>query len=355
MQFPQKMPQGSAPVRDGQIGFYVSEEAASKPWFQQGRHVIFINGVNTSGEAHARSARDLSLIQACPVLGIYNRTNGIARDFIECLRDKITLVSPFARTVAQWTLAVDAAHAVVRQKNPALSRVDFVKRIIDGNAAALALYDHLVALAQGERASIRIFCHSQGNLIASNALTAVALALGPQAVVGIEVNSFGSPCHSWPDGLRRTNYTFTFDYIVLATLSLDLNSVSVGFAVSHGFSEYRRHDAEFIVNRFRTGGFGVTADMDEAGLADHLVALGTNADRLTKVFSRLKSAHWTDCDDVAAIYTRKMRLGHDGVMRGMARHSPALIRLIRDCMTGGTMNWLSADEKVEVAYLKQLL
>ncbi len=355
MQFPQKMPPGAAPMRDGQTGFYVCDEAASKPWFQQGRHVIFINGINTSGEAHAGSARDLSLIQACPVLGIYNRTNGIASDFIQCLRDKITLLSPFARSVAEWTLSVDAAFATVHRQNPALTRVDFVKRIIDGNAATLALYEHLVALAPGQRTAARIYCHSQGNLITSNALTAVALALGPQAIAGIEVNSFGSPCHSWPDGLRRTNYTFTFDYVVLATLSLDLNSVSVGFAVSHGFSDYRTHDAEFIVNRFRTGGFGVTAQMDEAGLADHLVTLGGNADRLTKVFSRLKSAHWTDCDDVAAIYTSKMRLGHDQVMRTMARHSPALIRLISDCMTGGAMNWLSAGERVEVAYLKQLL
>ena len=355
MQFPQKMPHGSAPARDGQIGFYVSEEAAAKPWFQRGQQVIFINGINTSGEAHAQNARDLSLIQGCPVLGIYNRTNGVARDFIQCLKDKITLLSPFARSVAEWTLSVDAGFATVQRQNPALSRVEYVKRIIDGNTATLALYEHLVALAPALRTASRIYCHSQGNLITSNALTAVALALGPQAIAGIEVNSFGSPCHSWPEGLRRTNYTFTFDYVVLATLSLDLNSVSVGFGISHGFAEYRKHDAEFIVNRFRTGGWGMTVDMDEAGLADHLVSLGGNADRLTSVFARLKAAHWTDCDDVAAIYTGKMRLGHDATMRAMARSNPALIRLISDCMTGGTVNWLSAAEKVEVAYLKQLL
>lgn len=355
MQFPQHLPAGTVPVRDGQIAFYVSEEAAKKPWFQPAKQVIFINGMNTSGLEHANGARDLSLIQACPVLGVFNRTNGIARDFIQCLRDRVTLLSPFAGSVADWTKSVDFAFAAIKVKSPTLTRTAFVRGIIDGNAATLALYDHMVGLVPGQRLAARIYCHSQGNLITSNALTAVAIALGPQAIQGIEVNSFGSPCHTWPDGLRRTNFAFTFDYVVLATLSLDLNAVSVGFGVSHGFAEYRRHDAEFAVNRFRTGGMGMTANMDEEGLADYCVSLGGNADRLTNIFTRLKDAHWTDCDDVAEIYVRKMRLGHDQVMRTLARHSPALIRLISDCMTGVAVNWLSASERIEVDYLRQLI
>lgn len=355
MQFPQHMPTGTVPVRDGQIAFYVSDEAAKKPWFQPAKQVIFINGMNTSGAQHAESARDLSLIQACPVLGVYNRTNGIARDFIQCLRDKITLLSPFAGSVAEWTKSVDFAFAAGKPKSPALSKTGFVRGIIDSNAATVALYDHMIGLDPGQRLSQRIYCHSQGNLITSNALTAVAIALGPQAIQGIEVNSFGSPCHTWPDGLRRTNFNFTFDYVVLATLSLDLNAVSVGFGVSHGFAEYRRHDAEFAVNRFRTGGFGMTVNMDEEGLADYCVSLGGNADRLTNIFTRLRDAHWTDCDDVAEIYVRKMRLGHGAMMQAMAKSNPGLIRVLIDCLTGGAVTWVSAGEKAEADYLRGLV
>ena len=355
MQFPQHMPAGNAPVTDGQIGFYVSEEAVKKPWFQPAKQVMFINGMNTSGSQHAESARDLSLIQACPVLGIYNRTNGIARDFLQCLRDKVTLLSPFATSVVEWTRSVDAAFAAARAKSPAVQRIDFIRRIVEGNAATVALYDLMVGMDQGQRLAQRIYCHSQGNLITSNALTAVAIALGPQAIQGIEVNSFGSPCHTWPDGLRRTNFTFTFDYVVLATLSLDLNAVSVGFGVSHGFAAYRRHDAEFVVNRFRTGGIGMTVNMDEEGLADYCLSLGGNADRLTTIFTRLKEAHWTDCDDVAEIYVRKMRLGQGALMQAMARSNPGLVQVLIDCLTGGTLTWVSAGEKVEAEYLKGLL
>lgn len=355
MQFPQHMPVGIPPVNDGQIAFYVSEEAVKKPWFQTGIHVIFINGMNTSGAQHAESARDLSLIQACPVLGIYNRTSGIARDFIQCLRDKITLLSPFAGSVVEWTRSVDFAFAAVKATSPALTKAAFVRRIVDGNAATVALYDHMIGLDPGQRRAARIYCHSQGNLITSNALTAVAIALGPQSIQGIEVNSFGSPCHTWPDGLRRTNFTFTFDYVVLATLSLDLNSVSVGFGVAHGFSEYRKHDAEFAVNRFRTGGIGMTVNMDEEGLADYCVSLAGNADRLTNIFTRLKAAHWSDCDDVAEIYVRKMRLGQGGLMQQMARSNPGLVQVLIDCLTGGTLTWVSAGEKAEADYLRGLL
>ena len=56
-----------------------------------------------------------------------------------------------------------------------------------------------------------ILPYSQGNLIASNALTAVALADGLQAIRGVMVISFGSPCRFWPPGIRHHNFAFAND------------------------------------------------------------------------------------------------------------------------------------------------
>ncbi len=344
-----------APTADGQIALYASTEAMSKPWFQTMDRVLFVNGMNTSGALHAEHARALSLTQACPVLGIYNRTDGPVSDFVQSLRDKLTLITATAASFDDWARVIDTNFDLAKRRNPALTKLDFVAGIIGGNRSTLALYHYLAALTASQRQALRLYCHSQGNLIAANALTALALALGKAAIAGIEVHCFGSPCWSWPPGLRRTNYGFTFDYVMLMTLSVDLSNVSIGFSVSHSFSQYRLHDAEFIVNRFRTGGFGATLHMDEEALADFCVALGGNLDRLRPIFERLKAAQWTDCDDVAEIYVRKMRTGRPDTLRQVARNDRSFVQLLLDCLTKGLLNWTTASEKAEADFLKTLL
>ena len=58
-------------------------------------------------------------------------------------------------------------------------------------------------------------------------------------------------------------------------------------APTHAFLEYIAHGPEFVINRFRVGGPGVTVNLDEEGLAFAMVDMGNNPPRLYKIFERL--------------------------------------------------------------------
>ena len=218
--------------------------------------------------------------------------------------------------------------------------------MISSNKATLSLYALLAA--PGGLNKPRIYCHSQGNLITSNALTAVALAKGQAAVNGIEVNSFGSPCRYWPQGVARTNYAFTFDPISWLDLRTDLSSSKIGFVAAHGFDVYLQHDAEFIVNRFRWGAFGLTASLDEKGLAGFMVRIGNNPKRLRGILERLYKAHWSDSDDVALLYVDAMS---DADLRTIRNGDPSVIALLIKSLETG---WTTSREKAAIQRLQAL-
>jgi hypothetical protein len=343
---------GADPARDGDLNLYASPEARSKSWFNQQRRVVFINGMGNTPRDHARSARALSLLQGCPVVGVYNRTDGFWADLGQCLRDKITLVGAQAGSFAAWNKAVTSAHAAATQKNRGLSREQFVGSLIAANPATHALYSFVVNQSAGARKALRIYCHSQGNLVTSNALTAAALALGEDAIRGLEINSFGSPCRYWPRGLNRTNNAFTFDPVTWLDLRIGFDSVKVGFVAGHGFAAYMKHDAEFVVNRFRWGSFGITASMDEAGLAKYCVGIGNNPPRLKAIWTRLWDAHWSDRDDVTEIYVKTMRTKHASVMKTIAAADRDLIKTMIRCLERG---WTTGGERTEISYLQGLI
>lgn len=352
MRAPVIRPNSGSPSADGQIGLYTSEEAAGKSWFDQNRRVIFVNGMDNTGADHASSARGLSLLQACPVIGVYNRTDGFWADLGQCITDKLNMTAPLVSSMSAWRTVIQAAHVAARASNPGLSLVDFVGHLIDDNPATYSLYQILVTLDGAARRSLRIYSHSQGNLITSNALTAAALALGESGITGIEVNSFGSPCRYWPSGIRRTNYAFTFDPVSWLDLRVDFSSSKVGFIAAHGFTVYMQNDAEFVVNRFRWGSFGLTAQMDEEGLADFCVRIGNNPPRLKAIFQRLQSAHWSDSDDVTHYYVNKMRRQHDGVMRQIVSADRELAQLLYDLLDAG---WTTSGEYEEMNYIQGLM
>lgn len=345
---------GHNPTVDGDINLYISPEGQAHSWFDMRRRVIFVNGMMNSPEDHASSARALSLLQACPVVGIYNKSDGFWPDLGQCISDKVTLVDVQAGLLTDfggWVQVVDAAYAVALKLNPGTSRLDFVGSLIASNAATYSVFRYVATLGQGERAALKIYCHSQGNLVTSNALTAVALALGPEAVKGIEVNSFGSPCRYWPPGLDRTNYAFTFDPVGWLDYRVSFDNVKVGFVAGHAFTLYMQNDAEFTVNRFRWGSFGVTVDMDEAGLAEYCVKIGYNPPRLKAIFQRLKESNWTDSDDVSYEYVIRMRKGHDALMRQIARADPSFVKLLIELLGAG---WVTSGEQEQINYLKTL-
>ncbi|MGL4320578.1 MAG: hypothetical protein ACRCS3_06910 [Paracoccaceae bacterium] len=347
---PNIRPGGNLPSRDGEINLYTSREGAAQSWFNHSQRVIFVNGMDNQPKDHVEAASGLSLMMGCPVIGVFNKSHGTLLDIAQCVTDKLRLarVQSSGRTGFEgWVLAVDALHKAGKLVNPGLTRVDLVASLLGNNAASVALYRLLVSGGVNTK-SAPIYCHSQGNLITSNALTAVALALGTQAIAGIEVNSFGSPCRYWPPGIKRKNYAFTLDPISLLDLRADMTSSKVGFEVSHGFKYYMARDAEFIINGFRFGGMRMTTNMDEVGLAKVLVKMGSNAPRIRRIFERLRDAHYTDRDDVAVHYVEQSTSER---LRSLKQADPKLIDLLIWLLEDGpTM----ADEERAIAKLKAL-
>ena len=168
----------------------------------------------------------------------------------------------------------------------------------------------------------------------------------PGAVQGLEVNSFGSPARGWPSGLNRVNNAYTFDFVSMLDLTTDWTSSKVGFKVAHGFDNYFNQDGEFVVNRFRTGGWGVTFNLDEKGLAKFCAKQGNNTRRLRAIFDRLETAHWSDSDDVSVAYVELLA---DAQIAALQQADPAFItQLIRLLKAGYT----ASDEKAAIRRLE---
>lgn len=355
---------GQNPGFDGDINIFRAPGYKTQPWFDSNKRVVFINGMLNDKADHAKAARALSMTQACPVIGIYNESQSGLHDFAQCISDKLTLVLPQAGSLTSWSLAVDGAYQAAKLIDPLLKKTDFVEKLIDGNKATVSMYRYFTSLSQIERSQLKVFCHSQGNLITSNALTATQLALGKDSISQMEVNSYGSPCRYWPSQIRHHNFAFTFDPVALLDLRMGFSTSKVGFVgaagipleldpmYAHAFLRYMDHDAEFVVNRFRWGSFGMTANMDEEGLADFLVKQSGNTRRIKLIFERLKTGHWTDSDDVAHIYVEKMRTRHDAQMRQHALNDRGLVTLLISLLESG---WTTGGERNEINYLKGLI
>ncbi|MBK8980617.1 MAG: hypothetical protein IPM29_32335 [Planctomycetes bacterium] len=109
-----------------------------------------------------------------------------------------------------------------------------------------------------------------------------------------------------------------------------------------------RHDAEFVVNRFRWGGFGLTVGMDEQGLAEYLVGIGNNPARTRRIFERLRDAHPSDSDDVAFEYVQR---APDRLLRVLKAADPGLIELLVDLMESG---YTSRSEREAIERLRSI-
>ncbi len=382
MQFPTIRLDGD-PQEDGAVTQYTCPDIIGKAWYNPARSVIFVNGMMNTGTDHANSARALSKMIGTRVYGVYNMKSGFFADLWQCVTDKVKFASaqrPDQRVLAhaspanvaiasqigagalvlpprsdfgRWSQIVDTMYQMEVSKTPGLSKDHFVYSLLGENRATRALYALLLG-NPGGMLGTPIHAHSQGNLITSNALTGVALARGLGAIRGIEVHSYGSPAQGWPDGLTRRNNAFTFDAVGMLDGTMDFSSSKVGYKPSHGFplvhafEFYEKHDAEFVVNSFRTGGWGMTVNMDEVGLAKYCAALGNNADRLGRIFDRLEKAHWSDSDDVTLEY---IKLKTDLELAELDRIAPQLIaQFIRLLKAGHT----ARDEQAAINRLEKL-
>lgn len=346
---------GKEPGGDGDVNLYESKELKDKSWFDRDRRVIFINGMKNNPDEHADSAEALSTLQACPVIGVYNQSDGFLKDVWQCLKDKLTLapaVSQNGKKFAGYSKNFDQAYQVAKKKRPSLTKAEFVRPAIAGNKATAVMFD---IVRDPALLKWPIFAHSQGNLISCNALASAALAGGVEAIRGRKIHSFGSPNLNWPPGITHFNHAFTFDFVSMMDYRFSLSSIKVGGVIAHSFDEYRKYDPEFVINRFRWGSFGFTLSLDEEGLADALVEMGANSPRLKKIFERLRDAHNSDADDVTLLYVQKMRkAGREPQLRIMAQEDPPLIDLLVHCLSGGKLSWVTGEEKQAAEFLRGL-
>jgi hypothetical protein len=335
------------PAADGEINEYVSEEARASRYFNAGRKVIFVNGMLNSGADHVESALALSLVQMSAVIGVYNKSVSGWADFTQCIGDKNQFDGPISLSAHnQVTVGrLFSSRTSVQVARAALSR----------NPAAVALFD---LLRRPENRNREIFAHSQGNLILSNALQAIGAVEGAAGLAGRTIHTFGSPAVNWPAEITKYEHAFTWDPVTfLAGFDSTWTIYKVGMPsgsgvrnpITHAFLEYLKLDPAFLVNRYRVGSFGMTFNMDEAGLANALVAMGGNMRRVRSIFEHLEANHGSDVDDIAVLYVAEV--AKSPALKTALRAERPLVQLLTRVMSGG---WTGADEKKAVAFLQTL-
>ncbi|MBX3397283.1 MAG: hypothetical protein KF873_00965 [Gemmataceae bacterium] len=340
------------PKADGEVNEYVNAEAAANgKYFTDKRKVIFVNGMKNTGENHAESALALSLVQMCPVIGLYNLSDGAIVDLWQCLNDKLQFQGPGA----------DSAKEKIDSRNSWWNRIlkgertseQAMEQALKRNPAQVALFK---LLRKPENRTWEIFAHSQGNLILSNVLQGIAAVDGPSAIAGRVVHTFGSPAVFYPDGILKYEHGFTFDPVNwLSGFDSSFTISKVGLPtgtknpITHGFLWYLQDDPRFIINRFRTGGWGMTFNMDEAGLAKCLAAMETNLPRVKKVIDYLDKHQNSDADDVALLYVQAIQ--NKPSVKLALKSDPELVKLLVKTMDEG---WTSGKEKEAINWLKAL-
>jgi len=329
------------PRVDGAINQYAYKEAVASGYFDGKRHVTFINGMNNTGEDHAESALALSWVQMCTVTGVFNQSGGGLTDFLQCIADKNQFDGPVSFS-AKNTVAIGSMFGL-------RTTVEAARNALRRNPAQVALFDHLRRHRRRE-----IFAHSQGNLILSNVLQAIAASEGRGAIGGYKVYTFGSPAVNWPAGLTKYESGFTWDPVTfLAGFDTSWSISKVGMPkdswnpITHGFLEYLKCDPAFTVNRFRWGSLGVTFRMDEEGLAKCLAAMGGNVKRVADVFEYLDENHNSDADDVAVLYVGHVK--RSPALAAAVKSDARLTNLLVKVMDEG---WTSDDEKAAIAFLR---
>lgn len=357
----------STPNADGDLTEYEAEDFRRMQFFSRTRRAIFVNGMQNSATDHRDSATLLSSLLRCPVYGLYNASEGFGADFKQCINDKASFLGRSVASEVHFSVLVeivDQLHAAaIAAGTGRTARHEIVEWLLDGNRATLELYRKLRSGPLADK-RLPIYAHSQGNLITSNALAAVALADGLSAIRGREVHSYGSPVRWWPPGLRRSDHVFTLDVVPLFRLRQDMDSVSVlntfgDFAIKdkfHAFELYMKHDPDFLINSSCWTVRGYFRVINTEALALLLFNEGNNPARITGVFKRLVESHWGEDDDVALSYCRKMKQHAALIMRTMVRDAVAgraFADVLVTCLVGRTP-FASADEKAMASWVQSL-
>lgn len=349
------------PKNDGDITKYYNTLSKRSRYFNSNKSVIFINGMKVSPQAHMENALALSELQMCNVIGVYNasewnekdslvnRMKGIGLDLWQCLLDKTTFHGPDASPLAKPFVQLFRDFFLQGKVNENTVRTLFIYNKVN---------EHLFDLLRSqEHRYTTIFAHSQGNLILSNVLTGILLADGRPALLGREINSFGSPVVNWPPPIKPNEFAFTCDPVALLsgidftfTITKVGSNIRDGTLFNHGFLQYVKNDPAFVVNRHAKK-WGITWSLDNEGLADEIIKMENNLWRIENIFKYLYDNHF-DKDDVVLAYVKKlMRLPQKHIIIDAIKRSSFLRYILINSMEKG---WTSKDEQGAINYLKSI-
>lgn len=221
-------PKNGIPRTDGEITLYTPDPAHKKeldrlpagilPKYNKKYKVYYVNGMATKSRAHMQGARKLASIIDGPVHGIYNQTglDGTV-NFGDGVRGKLWDVGSGLIDFGQCTLD---QLLIIGRKGSLLGRLfgriapEQIRKkaanvLLRYNLAAVALYDELY---KNIKKNIIIVCHSQGNLITSNATGLLRWSRGKKTMGNIRVFGLASPAVSWaPNGQQGFRYSLYRD------------------------------------------------------------------------------------------------------------------------------------------------
>lgn len=206
-----------APTLDGQVKKYRHPTALNAS-----PRIIYINGIQTSGDTHERTALWLSQITLRPIIGVYNMSGGVNSakgfvvDFLQCVGDwgnsfisqlgefGFDAVDAVVNRVKAWTGSRNSNPIRVadelRKKLPAQKLASFLESYLaQNNRATAQLFTELNSHIHTKQS---IVAHSQGNLITANALWALQILHGAQGLRNIQIYSVSSPVPAWPAGIN---------------------------------------------------------------------------------------------------------------------------------------------------------
>ena len=251
------------PKADGQVIPYLLARG-EKSIFSDSNLVIYINGIQTSGTAHAQTCDLLREAIKIKVIGVYNiqgwgiivklkeYLNQLQRiplfprdfkaalerlqkhadlniplfveDFLQCLHDYASVLAgtvvdfmdSFARRLHPPGSLGDVLKFITMVGSSASEKLSLARKVLSLNAATLSLFN-LIYSARSDGKTVHLVCHSQGNLISCNCLSALKWVVGGKGGKSgrVFVYSISSPCPRWPtaDWLWHRDYANSADIV----------------------------------------------------------------------------------------------------------------------------------------------
>jgi hypothetical protein len=179
-----------------------------------GKTIYYVNGINTTREAHCKTLRDIANSTCANVIGIYNAHEGFVADALQTGGDRQLINQAAGGTPPR-----------LDGRNPAV------------NTVSDTIYSEVMAGNQPE-----IWAHSQGGAVTSLGLYSadnrLQMAGNQDRLSGVSTTSFGSAAPRWVDGPTYEHYVHTDD-ITPVGLGLGDNPSSDAARAGQGAKVYR--------------------------------------------------------------------------------------------------------------------